>query len=113
MEISESIVLSLLMYLLAIAISVVAAFVVHGIVIVVSRMETPAPAPVQSRPVPARAAAAADGIPASHVAAITAAVYAVLGAHRIVHIESGPPGTIWTTEGRLIHQTSHTPRGGR
>ena len=113
MELSESIVLALLMYLLAIAISIVAAFVVHGIVVIVSRMETPASAPVEKRPVPAPAPPEEDAIPAGHVAAITAAVYAVLGAHRIVHIESGPPGTIWTTEGRLIHQTSHTPRGGR
>ena len=53
MELSESIVLSLLMYLLAIAISIVAAFVVHGIVVIVSRMETPASAPVEKRPGPA------------------------------------------------------------
>ena len=113
MTLGESISLSLTMYLLAIAISIVAAVVVRGIVVVVSRLESPASASSEKSPVPARPAPVEDGIPAGHVAAITAAVYAVLGAHRIVHIESGPAGTIWTTEGRLIHQTSHSPRGAR
>lgn len=47
---------------------------------------------------------------AAHVAAVAAAVYAVIGAHRLVRI--GEPGRspIWSTLGRTQHQTSHTPR---
>ncbi|MDZ3835846.1 MAG: hypothetical protein U0S49_00535 [Rhodospirillales bacterium] len=47
---------------------------------------------------------------AAHVAAVAAAVYAVIGAHRLVRI--GEPGRspIWSSLGRTQHQTSHTPR---
>jgi tellurite resistance protein TehA-like permease len=47
---------------------------------------------------------------AAHVAAVAAAVYAVVGAHRLVRI--GEPGRspIWSSLGRTQHQTSHTPR---
>jgi hypothetical protein len=45
----------------------------------------------------------------AHIAAITAAVCAILGAHRIVHIQDMGRGTSWTTGGRMMHQTSHQP----
>ena len=47
---------------------------------------------------------------AAHVAAVAAAVYAVIGSHRLVRI--GEPGRspIWSSLGRTQHQTSHTPR---
>jgi hypothetical protein len=43
------------------------------------------------------------------IAAIAAAIYALLGAHRIVHIEEAPAGgrAAWTVGGRLAHHTSH------
>jgi hypothetical protein len=44
-----------------------------------------------------------------HVAAITAAVYAMVGAHRIVHIESVHLGGGWVSEGRAAHHVSHAP----
>ena len=43
---------------------------------------------------------------ADHVAAISAAVYSVIGAHRIVRIEEQRHGE-WVVEGRLAHHTSH------
>jgi hypothetical protein len=43
-------------------------------------------------------------------AVIGAAVYAVLGAHRLVYIGEGRPNVGWSTTGRAIHQTSHMPR---
>lgn len=47
---------------------------------------------------------------AAHVAAVAAAVYAVIGAHRLVRIGEAGRSPIWSTLGRTQHQTSHTPR---
>ncbi len=47
---------------------------------------------------------------AAHVAAVAAAVYAVIGAHRLVHIGEASRGSVWATLGRSQHQTSHAPR---
>lgn len=43
-------------------------------------------------------------------AAIGAAVFAVLGAHRLVFIGEARPGFGWATEMRTRLHTSHTPR---
>lgn len=43
------------------------------------------------------------------VAAISAAVYAVIGAHRIVYLAETRRGSSWTAEMRTQHHTSHTP----
>jgi hypothetical protein len=42
-----------------------------------------------------------------HIAAISAAVAAIVGAHRIVHIEPEHPGGGWLAEGRTAHHSSH------
>lgn len=47
---------------------------------------------------------------ARHVAAIAAAVYATIGAVRLVHIGEAAPSPTWKAAGRTIHQTSHLPR---
>jgi hypothetical protein len=44
------------------------------------------------------------------IAVITAAAYAMLGTARILHLEDLRSGTVWTTEGRLLQQTSHSRR---
>lgn len=49
---------------------------------------------------------------AKHVAAIAAAVYAVLGAHRLVHIAEADTQPGWRTTGRMLHQSSHAIRRG-
>jgi hypothetical protein len=43
------------------------------------------------------------------IAAISAAVYAVIGAHRIVYVAPVRPGSSWTAEARTVHHTSHAP----
>lgn len=43
-------------------------------------------------------------------AAIAAAVYTVLGAHRLVYIGEARRGAGWTTDIRSQHRTSHMPR---
>jgi len=47
---------------------------------------------------------------ARHVAAVAAAVYATLGAARLVYIGEGAHSPAWTSTGRTIHQTSHMPK---
>jgi hypothetical protein len=47
---------------------------------------------------------------ASIAAAIGAAVYSVLGAHRLVYIGEARRGAGWTTDIRSQHRTSHMPR---
>jgi hypothetical protein len=48
------------------------------------------------------------GAPLEDIAAIAAAVTAMLGAHRIIHLEAVGPGH-WAYEGRWAQQTSHNP----
>ncbi|CDH47137.1 conserved hypothetical protein [Candidatus Contendobacter odensis Run_B_J11] len=49
-------------------------------------------------------------MPQEHLAVIAAAVAAMMGAHRIVRIETPDRGFGWTAEARTVHHTSHTPR---
>jgi hypothetical protein len=67
-------------------------------------------------PIPAAAAAAATTRPApvaaeatssALIAAISAAVYSTVGAHRIVYIGGPSAGSTWTNEMRSQHHTSH------
>jgi hypothetical protein len=47
-----------------------------------------------------------------HVAAISAAVYAMIGPHRIVQIELRGRDPAWSSQGRRAHHGSHAlPRG--
>ncbi|MCR6632905.1 MAG: hypothetical protein NVV74_24255 [Magnetospirillum sp.] len=64
--------------------------------------EGPAPTPSETP-----AAVAASGIPAHHLVVISAAAYAMAGAHRIVHIGTAPTGQSWSVEGRIAHHASH------
>jgi hypothetical protein len=88
-------------YGLAIVISLLVAVLIRGIVAVLAltrkEVDTPAPA----------VAVTPSTVPGDDIAAIAAAVYAVLGAHRIVHIERGRRGLVWTAEGRVSHHISH------
>jgi hypothetical protein len=43
------------------------------------------------------------------IVVIAAAVHAMMGAHRIVRLESTQTGQTWAAEGRWMHQTSHRP----
>ena len=47
---------------------------------------------------------------ARHVAAVAAAVYATLGAARLVYVGEGAHSPAWASTGRTIHQTSHMPK---
>lgn len=47
---------------------------------------------------------------AHHLAAVAAAVYAVLGAHRLVYVGDAVRAHTWTATGRTIHHFSHSPK---
>lgn len=47
---------------------------------------------------------------AHHVAAVAAAVYAVLGAHRLVYVGDAARAQGWSATGRAIHHFSHSPK---
>jgi hypothetical protein len=96
---------TLLIYGLAIVVSMLIAVVIKGIVVGIKVFKR---APVRHAPsaVAARTVAGPD-IGADHVAAIAAAVYAMIGAHRIVHIEAGQRGGDWVSGGRAAHHASH------
>lgn len=69
-------------------------------------------APVAATPAaaaPSAAVPAEDRIDPAVVAAISAAVHAVAGAHRIVWIGETPPSGGWTSEVRQKHHGSHRP----
>jgi hypothetical protein len=91
------------------AVAIVVSFVIAGLIwamvagLGALKTRSAGPAPV---PAPPPIDAGADDI-----AAIAAAVYATIGAHRIVHIEDAPHrGAEWVAEGRLAHHHSHHPR---
>ena len=94
-------------YGIVIVVSMLVAVVIRGIVWMLSRQakqeEAKAPAKPAARPILA-------GVPQEHLAVITAAVAAMMGAHRIVHIETAARGFGWTAEARTVHHTSHAPR---
>jgi hypothetical protein len=101
---SDVIVKALWVYGLAIVVSLAVAVVIKVIVIVLNALERkPVEAP---KPAPAPAPAPAFDLLADHIAAISAAVYSVIGAHRIVHIEEHRHAE-WAVEGRMAHHASH------
>lgn len=102
---------TLWMYALAIAVSMGVAVVIKLIVVALGALERkPAQAPAA---LPA-AAAVEQGVPAAHIAAIAAAIYKVIGEHRILHIADTHRHDGWVAEGRQAlhhsHAVGHHPR---
>jgi hypothetical protein len=94
-------------YMLMAIIAALTAVVIRGIVMVLARggkKAQAAPTPVVVSVTPARDENAAIA------AAIGAAVYTVLGAHRLVYLGEAERGFTWTSEIRSRLHTSHTPR---
>ena len=101
MSATEPVFLSISVFGLAIAISLLVAVVIRGIVVLVSRRSATEAAPQPKTP------AAPEGIQAAEVAAISAALYAVIGTHRIVRVARADRDHGWTREGRAAHHSSH------
>jgi len=98
----DSVVLAFQVYGLAILVSMAVALMIKGIVSALAR--------VKAKQIDAPAAVKVPNgeIPEAHIAAIAAAAHAVLGAHRIVHVEDRTRGMAWTFEGRAAHHASHS-----
>lgn len=94
--------LSIQVYGLAIVISMLVAVVIRVVVGILSGLKKKTHAVAVSA-----YAAPVDEYAGDHVAAIAAAVWAVAGPHRIVHIEPSAHGRVWTSEGRFTHHASH------
>ena len=109
MDFGGSVQTSIFAYLLMAVVAMLAAVVVQGIVIVLQRAQHRRKARGPSTPVTISVNPAVDET-AAHVAAAAAAVYAMLGANRLVHIGEAAPGPAWTATGRLAHHASHMPR---
>ena len=101
---SEVIIKTLWIYGLAIIVSLAVAVVIKVIVVALNKLERKPAAPAQ----PAAVAPAPFAVEADHIAVIAAAVHAMTGAHRIVHIETGPHQSGWAAGGRQAHHSSHT-----
>ena len=99
-------------YGIVIVVSMLVALVIRGIVMVLSRQAEKEAAKAPAKPASAAAPQPilTGGVPQEHIAVITAAVAAMLGSHRVVHIETPDRGFGWTAEARSSHHTSHAPR---
>ncbi len=106
---NELILQSLSLYALAIVISFIVAVVIRGIVWGLSALEGREGAPKPEEAVSRSAPGPSYAKPADDIAAIAAAVYAVMGAHRIVRIQQARPAG-WVAETRMMQQTSHSTR---
>lgn len=92
---------------ITVGVSLLVALLVRGLVALTARVEQAVGSAVPE----AKVCPVDLGIPEEDVAAVFAAVYAVIGPHRVVHI--GPAGRSWIAEGRVAHHASHTPHTPR
>lgn len=78
---------------------------------VMARAPASAPAARKAAPLPPPppAPVADQEIPIEDVVAIAAAIAAMVGEHRILHIEPQQRSGEWSTAGRLEHHHSHLP----
>lgn len=98
---------------IVIVVSLLVAVVIRLIVWTLSRRAGQAETAASAKPAVAAAApapATAHGLPQDHFAAIAAAVTAMMGAHRIVRIETAGQGYSWTSAARTAHHMSRAPR---
>lgn len=111
--VNESIWQALFSYGLTVIVAALAAVMIWAVVYILDHMHhrreaaAKAATPVQIAVTPEPEAV--DETP-RHVAAVAAAVYAFLGASRLVYIGEAGQGAAWASAGRTIHQTSHQPK---
>jgi len=99
----DVVVKALWVYGLTIVVSLAVAVVIKLIVVILNAIERRSAVPAEPAPI----VEPAQDVVADHVAAIAAAVYATIGAHRIVRIEEHRHSE-WAVEGRAAHHASHT-----
>ncbi|MBN8449578.1 MAG: hypothetical protein J0M13_11330 [Candidatus Accumulibacter sp.] len=94
---------ALQVYGIAIVISVLVAVVIKVMVSLTGRMEKTRPLDVPTGTV----CPIGPGVPDEDVAALSAAIFAAMGPHRILHIAPSSHG--WASGGRAAQHSSHTP----
>lgn len=110
--VSQSIADIFLIYGIVIVVSLLVAVVIRVIVWTLSRRADQAEDKASAKPAaaaPPPPLVIAPGMPQEHLAAIAAAI-AMMGAHRIVRIETAGQGYSWTATARSAHHLSHAPR---
>lgn len=96
------------MYGLTIVISMLAALLIKVIVLSIAKSEDRRKQASKAKSKVAAAKPVLSGqVDPAHIAAISAAVYAVLGSHRIIHISDGRRAPGWASEGKRQLQSSH------
>ncbi len=96
-------------YLLTIVVAMCSAVVIRGIVYVLEHISHKKIAAAPATPVQVAVQTQPDAEDENQklVAAIAAAVFATIGAHRLVYIGETGGTTTWAAAGRTMHQTSH------
>jgi Na+-transporting methylmalonyl-CoA/oxaloacetate decarboxylase gamma subunit len=99
---NQPILFSLQVYGIAIVIAMLVAVLIKFMVFVTGRLErsTAAKTVPQGEVCPV-----AQGIPDEDVVALSAAIFAAIGAHHILHIS--PTSRTWSSNGRAAQHTSH------
>lgn len=111
MDLNGTIMMSLFAYGMMIVIAGLSALLIRTIVVVLARAgDARKRATAAATTAVSVSVAPARDETAAQVAAVAAAVYAVVGAHRLVHIGEATRGSVWASLGRSQHQTSHAPR---
>ena len=107
---TDLIIKSLGMYGLTVVISMLAALLIKLIVVFIAKSEVSRKQAKVKATTKVEAPVFSGEVDPRHVAAISAAVFAVLGGHRIVHIAGGRNLPAWAAEGKRAIQTSHDVR---
>ena len=100
---TAAIIKSLQVYGIAIVVSVIVAVLIKVLVVVTSRMDKRQPVEVPTGTV----CPVGLGVPDEDVAALSAAIFAAIGPHRILHISES--SHCWAIGGRAAQHSSHTP----
>ena len=100
---TAAIIKSLQVYGIAIVVSLIVAVLIKVLVSVTARMEKSKPVEVPTGTV----CPVLLGVPEEDIAALSAAIFAAIGPHRILHISQPSPG--WAIGGRAAQHSSHTP----
>jgi len=99
---NQPILFSLQVYAIAIVIAMLVAVLIKVMVLVTGRLERG----VAAKAVPlGEVCPVAFGIPDEDVVALSAAIFAAIGPHHILHIS--PTSRAWSSQGRSAQHTSH------
>jgi len=100
---AHAVLTSLQIYGISIVIATLVAVMIKFIVVVTGRLELAAAA--KSVPL-GEVCPILQGVPDDDVAAVSAAIFAAIGSHQILHISA--PGRAWSNQGRAAHHASHS-----